>query len=127
MAAPHDKFDFDRTEALILAERREFGPLVDRLRDGKASAAEQALAADIIEGKHKVAAHRPKNMKFDRDLAILDFIEKHREEHRRCGRLGKMEQAVAAAIDEFSEWGIASRTQIYEARRHALRLLKEFG
>jgi hypothetical protein len=115
MAAPHDKFDFDRAEALILAERREFGPLVDRLRDGKASAAEQALAADIIE-----------DMKFDRDLAILDFIEKHREEHRRCGRLGRMKQAVAAAIDEFSEWGIASRTQIYEARRRALGLLKEF-
>jgi hypothetical protein len=121
------KFDFDRAEALILAAHGDYDCLIDRLRDGKASAAEQALAADIIEGKHKVAAHRPKNMKFDRDMAILDFIEKHREEHRRCGRLSKMEQAVAAAIDEFSEWGVASRTQIYEARRRALRLLKEFG
>jgi hypothetical protein len=127
MAAPRDRFDFDRAEALILAARGDYDCLIDRLRDGKAGAAEQALAADIIEGKHKIAAHRPPGMHFDRNLAIWDFIEKHREEHQRGDLRGKMDAAVAAAIDEFSEWGISSRSQVYEARRCALRLLKEFG
>jgi UDP-N-acetylmuramyl tripeptide synthase len=120
MAAPRDRFDFDRAEALILAARGDYDCLIDRLRDGKASAAEQALAADIIEGKHKVAAHRPKHSRFDRDLAILDFTDKHYAAH------GSMESAVAAAIDEFSEFGIGSRSQIFEARRRALLLRQEY-
>jgi hypothetical protein len=86
--------NFDRDEALARAANGDYRQLAARLREGKASPQELALAADLILKAPKPAAHRP-NSTLERNISIYEFVEDCLAAHP------SKEAAVEAATKKF--------------------------
>lgn len=123
MAYPDDLDDLSPTaQERVSVWHSTFGDfrfLDEHLQKGKATPWEQKVVADIIMGRRKIPANRPRKLQvWQRDQLIYDFVNRHAKSL--CG--GKKEAALAQAMEDFGMKRPGIRDALKRAKRSKVRI-----